>query len=138
MTGKELYKLTFQNKPVVKFNKNIEEFEIGFEQGMMARLVGWKIVGDDYEGIFDFTEFEEHNKAYEQPNYYDKNGIACLKWSETPYYPRDKQEEMFICADEEVVGFDIIEENKAFADYVNSKSKKTYVQWLEEMYMQTR
>lgn len=137
MNGLEFYKLTYQSSPVVKFNNHIEEFEIGFESGMMARLVGWKRVGEDFEGVFDFSEFEEHNKSYEQPNYYDKNGVACLKWSETAYYPKDKREEMYFCATEEVIGLDIIEENKAYADYINSNPTMTYVKWLEEQYLKS-
>lgn len=55
------------------------------------------------------------------------------KWSESPYYPKNKLVDVYIGI-EHVEGFDIIEESAAYKDYVLSQSKKSYVEWLEDQY----
>lgn len=84
---------------VVTFSKEFDDELgeiVGFEEGMKARIKG--IVCDgygEYVVYFDFSEFEEYNKKLMKSDYYDKNGIPCLRWDQTSYYPKDLTEEVY-------------------------------------------
>lgn len=95
--------------------------------------------GEDDECLgckFDISEYEEFNKAVEQPVWYGKNG-EMIKWSESAYYPKDKSVKIYI-GDDYYPGFEVIEENTALKDYRASGSKMSYVQWLEEQYNKSK
>ncbi|MET1174468.1 hypothetical protein [Paenibacillus amylolyticus] len=61
-----------------------------------------------YRLVFDFSEFENHNKVHEQPNYNDENRHPILKWSESKYYPENKLEVFFIDVDSEIDFLEIL------------------------------
>ena len=68
---------------------------VGFEAGMKAKIAG--IVYDgygEYVVYFDFSGYEEYNKQFMKPDYYDQNGVPCLRWDQTSYYPKDCTEEV--------------------------------------------
>ena len=102
-------------QPVIRVLEGIETFEGYLEPGMVARVVGAKLDGDDVI-IFDLvlTEFEEHNKQFEKANYFDKNGEACLNAREANCY----SEEMKIFTDK---GLD----SGFFAEYLNQKDENS-------------
>jgi hypothetical protein len=75
---------------VIKFNENVEESEIDFDEGMKAKVIGSRVVEKDvFQLTLDFSEFEEENKKLMKANYWDKNRNATLRWCETRYYPKD-------------------------------------------------
>jgi len=74
---------------VVKFNKGVEEFEIDFDKGMLARVKSIVSAYDIYSIRLDFKEFQQYNENLMLPNFYDKNGIPCEKWSEQNRYDKD-------------------------------------------------
>jgi len=77
---------------VVQFTDAVEQHEMDFDTGMLARIKDirednpddptWKV----YIFVMDFSEFEEQNKSKMQPNYYDKNRVPCETWAEQPTY----------------------------------------------------
>lgn len=87
----------FKVGTTVKFNQSIEEYEVGFEDGMMATI--HKIEFDDIYRViniyFDFSKYEEFNKKLMTANYYDDNGKPSLRWDETSFYPKNKIESCF-------------------------------------------
>jgi hypothetical protein len=74
---------------VIRFNRNVEETEIDFDESMKARVVSYRIVDYDvFQLTLDFSEFEEDNKRLMKHNYYDSNGKPTLRWCDTRYYPK--------------------------------------------------
>lgn len=83
---------------IVEFTSKIEDWECYADNYMRARVIGYKFNphGDTipseqvHEIFFDFSEFDEHNRKYEQNNYWDKDGNATLTAREAGYYhPQD-------------------------------------------------
>jgi hypothetical protein len=135
MNAKELYLLVNSGeKPVVKFNKRAELQDSNFDEGMMAEIVSAHDNGDCY--VFDccFAKFEEYNKAFMKPNYYDNNGNPTLKWCETGFYPKDKCDDIYVGYDddESTFPFELVIENKVLKLYLDEKSPLSYVEWLEQ------
>lgn len=132
MTGKELFE-QFKNgaRPIVCFTRKVEDYEC-FDPNMKARLLSIYEDEDTLCCIFDFTEFEDYNKAFEMPVWIGKNG-EYLKWSESPYYPKDKRVKIYVGYDDEPC-FVLENASLAYQDYKASGSTLTYIQWLEEQY----
>lgn len=82
---------------VICFTKLIEtETESDFDEGMMARVIGYTAhTDDDGEEWFnldvDFSEFENYNRVFMKPNYWDGMGSATLTWEEAGLYPKNKK-----------------------------------------------
>jgi hypothetical protein len=85
---------------VIVFNKRVLKTEINFSPGMKARVAGLRRDEDMLVLDLDFAEFEDHNKALAEPNFYDDAGEPCLKWHETKSYPKDCKETVYFMADE--------------------------------------
>ena len=85
--------------PAICFTKAIEEYEVGFDEGMKAVICDIRpeqaALGYQ-EFLFDFASFEEENKVLGKANYWDQNGHPTLKWHESRYYPADKKECVYI------------------------------------------
>lgn len=119
-------------KPVVLFNKRIEDQEGYLEKGMRGRIIGIeKEDNDTFSFKVDFQEFEDFNKQFESSNYYDEKGNPTLTAREAGYYkPQDT-----VWAD---IGYEVpweVEEDyrlKLYNKYKASPEGKTYVQWLED------
>lgn len=96
-------------KPCVLFNENIEKLETDFDENMKARLIGMSLAENQcYRLTFDFSEFEEYNKQYEKPTFFDEHDNPTLTWSESRYYPANKLEVFFIDEDSEIDFLQII------------------------------
>jgi hypothetical protein len=82
----------------VQFNKKVKEIECGFDPKMRAKIVNVTPYQDFWRFYFDFSFWEEYNKQFSEPTWYDGNGIACLKWHEvgSPIYPSDKIETVYL------------------------------------------
>ncbi len=123
-------------RPVIEFNGQ-NEF-VDFERGMRATCVGYtktKVDDEVYELFLDFSKFVEFNKALEQPIWLDSHSHSksyCLRWSETPNYPKDYKTKIYI-DDQSYKDFKVLplDNSKLFEEYQDSKTEKPYIEWLE-------
>jgi len=126
-------------QPVVTFQKKIVDFETYFEPGMRARVVGgWEKESGLVEIVFDTTEFDDHNRILEQPNYYDKSGNATLTAREAGQY--NPKESIYFDSDDEISCFEV-EDSSAlllFKEFRKADTGLTYVQWLEAVVVALR
>lgn len=153
ITAQEAEK-TFLNK-VIRFNRLVEEYEIDFDTGMLARIKNLvKEDGDDctYSLLLDYSEFETHNLPLMKANYYNKEGKPCETWAEQPSYQEDKKDGTVVYiafefeygeAKGELVElpFDIVnskESETLVEEYTKSKPTMSYVEWLEDELTRTR
>lgn len=88
----ELYDKLRNNEPVFVEFINVVAFgcDEGPDNGMIARLCGICKTPDEPNELhlfFDFTGFEEHNKAIASHDWYDASGKPTLTWFETTFYP---------------------------------------------------
>lgn len=84
----------------IKFTDAVEEYELEFDAGMIAKITHFEteFLGLDEHGkeqwginlFFDFSQYEEYNKQFMKPNFYDNNGLPTIKWSESKFYPSKK------------------------------------------------
>jgi len=129
-----LKQLQAGQKPVVELREGILDKESYGEPNMRARIISAS--GPDRDGVtrvmFDFGEFDEHNRAVESFNYYDKSGQPTLTAREAGFYkPVDH---MYFDADEELerhltlVGAD---QQALFQRFKESGASSSYVVWLE-------
>lgn len=119
--------------PVVEFRKGIEDIESYAESGMRARVVGTtEILGKDIKLSFDFSEFDDFNKAFEQSNYYDKKGKPTLTAREAGFY-KGVETYFFEAQDETDMYFEVVESwgLQLYERYKASGEACSYVQWLE-------
>ena len=99
-------------RPVIAFTSKIGELETIFDGGMKARIKSISVHHDNIINItFDMTEFDEFNRVYEQPNYWDKNRTATLTAREAGHYPENGREGVyFVETDECEYYFSFVEE----------------------------
>lgn len=135
MLPEELLKLTNGNPhPIVELLPAIEKNEINPMPGMRAKLLSITPEIEDgkiiyYEAVLDFNGFEEYNKQFDKPVFYNKKGEAKDTWHESLYYPEDGRETVFIDPADDVIN---IVSNTVFDKYIESGSDKTYISWMEE------
>jgi hypothetical protein len=136
MTFNELHKELGKGKTFeVTLNKGIEDHETMFDEGCKA-TISMNHATDDYLCIScNFTNYEEYNKIFYKPNYYDKNGVPCLKVYETCFYPKNKIETVYFdydCDVEDCFTITEVHANHLFEEYLKEAYDKiTYVAWLE-------
>lgn len=126
---------------VIQFTDKIEYVEAYPEIGMRARIISVKEQDTDCDDLeehlyaitFDYSEFDEYNKAFEKSNYYDRNGNACLTARQANFYKVTEQiyfgspklypfEEYFTVQDQKV--------NTLLKRFKES-GKTNYAEWLE-------
>lgn len=125
---------------IVAFGPGIEDSEGYAEPGMRARLITIRIEHSDvYVVTFDFSEFADHNRPYEQANYYDKNGVACLNARQAGYYSDQEDYHLPEPAGWQPNIFTVIEDAARLAlieDYTREThalaEKPSYTVWLED------
>lgn len=82
---------------VVRLLPGVEDSETGFEPGMMGVVCQVDLEDDDVVLVtVDFSKFEEYNKGFMTPNYYDEHQQPKFKWCETRYYPVSKREDLYL------------------------------------------
>jgi hypothetical protein len=82
----------------IQFTKKIEDMEAYPENGMRARIVSIdesdthspSLHDHMYRITFDYSEFDDYNKALESSNYYDRMGVPCLTAREAGMYAPDE------------------------------------------------
>lgn len=129
-------------KPVMRFiNGGIEDQETGYESGMMCKILSMNIDEQDedwivYKVFTDFSDFEKHNESFMTPDYFHPEiGEYTAKWNESSFYPKNKRVELYLGdGDNEKPFFEIIKLPQAYIDYIDSRTKLSYLQWLEEHY----
>lgn len=90
----DIHTLANLKDKVIEFTKRIEDWECYADPHMRARVTGYRYNPDGdtdpdqiiHEVFFDFSEFAEYNKRYEQNNYWDKNGNPTLTAREAGCY----------------------------------------------------
>lgn len=83
---------TLINK-VIRFTDKVEDSEVDFDSGMLARIKDIQHDIDNVYGIrLDYAEFEEHNLPLMRSNYYDSNGVPCETWAQQSWYEKNKKE----------------------------------------------
>lgn len=123
--------------PIVRFNKNIEQCEGYWEPNMVARIVDIYIERIEESHIaritFDETGFESINDPLASANYYDKNGVACLKGKETQFGPKNGKYSIYIMCNDELFEQIDSSKNALMNKYMESGESKTqtYCEWLE-------
>ena len=119
--------------PQITFTAECEAMEGYPEAGMKARVLAVTAEDRDiYRVKADFQSFDEHNKAFESANYYDKNGIATLTARQVGFYkPVD---DFYLTPDEgpEYFAIDDAKSVELFERFNKSGYTGTYIQWLEE------
>lgn len=121
-------------RPVVELREGILDKESYGEPNMRARIISAS--GPDRDGVtrvmFDFGEFDEHNRAVESANYYDKSGEPTLTAREAGFYkPVDH---MYFDADEDIerhMTFISSDQQAIFQRFKESGASSSYVAWLE-------
>lgn len=122
-------------RPIVRFTNKTEDIEADVDEGMLARAISATNEGDGTtKVVFEVKEFESINIPLMKPNYYDKDGKPTLRWIDTNFYPKNGLEFFYIETDGEIP-FELIDNNVAFEDYLNSGTNLGYTQWLEEQYI---
>lgn len=120
---------------MVELMPSIEKLEVHPMPGMRAKLLSIVPKHEDgeiiyYEAVLDFKGFEEYNKQFDQPVFYNKDGNPIDTWHESLFYPDDGREKLFIDPADDVIS---IVTNDVFDKYIESGTDKSYVTWMEEL-----
>ena len=133
MKAKDL-KIMVENghKPIIRFKTEIEDLEYQFEEGMIAEIYHVYILDDEtVEFLVDESKYLDYNLSLEKPVWRNnENGRYDKKYSEL----YDRKTMSTFLDGLEIHNFEIIDENLSLiTKYINSDSKLSYVEWLEEM-----
>ena len=140
LVGKDLLDLLVAGKrPVIRFNKNIEDFDDGPDEGLMAKIVGYH-KNDDINFIVvmcDLKPYEKYNDKLMVADWFNDKKIPCLKWNQTSYYPENGIYELYV-EETDPLRCDIVEESLFYNEYKESNSELSYIEWLEEQLLKAR
>lgn len=120
------------HRPVVTFQKGVEDQEGYLEPGMRGRIVAVAVEDDDLLSFtIDLAEFDGFNAAFESSNYFDKSGRPCLTAREAGRY---KPNESFWGgrSDELPMILEASGRLDLFTKYQSANAGVSYVQWLED------
>lgn len=114
-----------RNKILVFGGEGLLETEADIFEGQKARVtdvvdirLGRKDEIPLFRVNYDFSEFEEHNKALSPKCYFDSNSDPTLKYHEHWSYPRDRKSFILISPIREEWPFKIEFDGKAIAPVV--------------------
>lgn len=135
-------------KPVVEFGKDAGDMEAYPETGMRARFLGvsWDGHGDDEtEAVFkvqlSFEGFEDHNRPFEQANYYDNNHVPRLTAREAGQY---KMVDFFYVSPDVMTEdptfdyFHLTDSSGLLMSEFSNSGEANYVKWLEQQVLKLR
>lgn len=113
-----------------------EDLESYVDGGMRLTVIG---ITEDHDDVIklqvSYEKYEEHNKAFEKRNYYDKNGVPCLNAREAGYYT--VKDTLYVMATDDPNDYFISlsdSANKWIVSYLRNRHKdETYVAFLERM-----
>lgn len=140
MKTEELYKIVKMGKnPIVEIQSNIEDFaNESFDPMMMGKVVEvTQEFNDTYRFVIDMNEFEEYNKTVAR-NDWTKDGNK-VTWFETSFYPKDGKEVLYLPIGKDIeMPIKIVSDHSLLTEYVESKSAKNYIEWLEDQVSELR
>lgn len=133
MTGRELYNLyKVGSKIVLRFKKEIEDFDCQFNEGMFAVLKDISLDDETITITVDETEFSEINKNLEKSDWRtDINSPFIKKYSEI--YNRVNIFTVYDELDSELCNVEVISSLELTYEYLESKTKLNYTEWLETL-----
>lgn len=128
-------------RPIVTFNKGINEFEVYFETGMRAQLIGVRPDGNDSHVLsFSLKDFNEYNKQFETATYYDDFGVPNQTATEAGCHPGD-EDSLWLHLEDDIDFMSIDANPKTmylYDDYCKNPGGKSYVEWLEHKVLAQR
>jgi hypothetical protein len=140
MNAHELKHLLAAGPLVIEFGPKVETLETYPDAKMRAHLVAVHLKHDDVAVLsVDYSAFDEHNKALEQSNYYDKHGQPTLTAREAGQYK--PQEDLYVTADDDLEeGILSLVPSSSLALYkeFQSSGQASYVGWLEQQLLAAR
>lgn len=145
MTAKELKQILNQGiQPIVQAKENIHTYtseEVCIDPGMIGKILRISTLyegteDEHYEFSIDIGSFEEKNISFMQKDFYDKQGNACLNYKEVGLC-KDGIETLYLMPDMDV--FDVVDNKniKIFNTYKKSNTSVSYLEWLEEKYLES-
>ena len=144
MTGQELFDLIKKGiKPVIKFNKEIEDLDLQFDEGHFARIIDVKLLDDEVEIIVSEKEYADYNKENEVPNWPSDNSVTGnveynLKYSDK--HTRKEVISLYQMLTDEIYNFAIVEScyQELLDEYLSTNRELSYVEWLQEKVLELR
>lgn len=137
MTNKELFELVKSGaNPLIKVIDDSTIEESIFDNGMIGRVESGEVESEDpkYGTVLIIRiredEFREINKGSMRSNYYDKQGSPTLNYIEAGYAPESGVEMTFLMDNDTT--FELVDDNSLLNQYLEEKSDKSYVAWLED------
>lgn len=132
-------------KPVVKLVNQLWDDSWG-DKGMLARITAYRENNHDspetmIELDFDYNEFKEHNLALQSHAYFiykdgHDTGKLGTAFEAGMMDEKDIKEQVFYMLSDDVPVE--ITDSPLLSEYTNSKSKMSYVEWLEDELTRTR
>ena len=117
----------------IQFLSAIERYADEYDAGMRATVTGIAPDGDHYQIQFTFAKFEDYNRPFEKPTYFDTHGKPTLTVREAGYYRtenylyvEDNWRDCILLLDDT--------SNKLFDLYTIDQKVRpdlTYIAWLE-------
>lgn len=129
-------------RPVITFrDPGVADLEAYPEANIRARIIGVAQLSDELVRLtFDFTEFDEYNKAFESANYFDDNRVPRLTARQKGKYKL--QDTYTFGANESAKRYFTVQEDAAtqlMAEFrATGRFETTYVDWLEEQVLALR
>ena len=105
----------------IQFNDADMDADNDFFRGQVAKIVAAREVmlagtGESaYELRLQFRQWREFNDGLDPGTYFDDQGQATRRWSQTEFYPENGETTVYISPDQSLWNFDFLEERVALA-----------------------
>jgi hypothetical protein len=96
----------------IKTLKGIEIYEVGPDENQYFKVIDVDLEDEEcYRIVLDVKSYETVNIPAMKANWYNSDGVACLKWIETSDYPKNGRETIYVSTDALGVAFDVVDPN---------------------------
>lgn len=133
MNARELKDALVGTSLAIELGSGVVELEAYAEPKMRAHLVAVELQRDDIAVLtVDYSEFEGYNQAFEQANYYDRDGNPTLTAREAGQYTA--REDLYVMASEDLEPKMLAllpSSSLALIAEFKSSGSGSYVRWLE-------
>jgi len=139
MNAQELKELLVGGPLPIELEKGVLELEVYAEPKMRAHLLAVVLERDDIAILkLDYSAFDEFNKAFEQSNYYDKEGNPTLTAREAGSY--QPQEDLYVMASDDLSSMLSLLPGSSIVLFNEFKTsgQLNYVRWLEDQLLSAR
>lgn len=134
MNARELKDALVGTSLAIELGSGVVELEAYAAPKMRAHLVAVELQRDDIAVLtVDYSEFDGYNQAFEQANYYDRDGNPTLTAREAGQYP--EREELYVMASEDLEPKMLTllpSSSLALIAEFKSSGSGSYVRWLED------